>query len=50
MEHKKVRVRVLLLNLGVLLAAKNTGATILESRASINFRVAGSAIAYHQNH
>ena len=41
-EHKKVRVKVLLTNLGVLLAAKNTGATTLPSRALINFPVADS--------
>ncbi|NEP81979.1 MAG: hypothetical protein F6K39_29830 [Okeania sp. SIO3B3] len=50
MEDKKVRVRVLLLNQGVLLTAENTGATTLPSRASINFRVAGSAIASNQNY
>ncbi len=44
-KHKKVSVKVLLTNLEVLLAAENTGATKLLSRASINFRVAGSAIA-----
>ena len=44
-EHKKVSVKVLLMNQGVLLAAENTGATTLLSRASINFLNSGSAFA-----